>query len=133
MSWGETYIEQKAEFVSGRSEVGGPCDSAVVTVIKDGNVPQVCLRGNNIEIFVEAGSQKIDGIKARVLGSDNVFIAENILTQKLDPLGSVKAVITPSNIGQMKQIKLTPVIQSGEQKQFCTQSETLIEEPFRLC
>ena len=93
MSWGESYIEQRAEFVSGRSEVGGPCDTALVTIIKVKDQIQICERDNTLELFVESGPQRLVGIKARVLGADSVFLAENILASPLEAASAIKTAI----------------------------------------
>jgi hypothetical protein len=128
MSWGETYIEQKAQFVSGHSEIGGPCDSATISVIKVGGVPQLCVRGGTIEMFIENSQQPLVGIKARVLGSTGVFLAENILSAPLAAGDSVKTTVAFKPVGDLKQVELTPLINVNGQQQFCTQSETIVED-----
>ena len=132
MSWGESYIEQRADFVSGRPEVGGACDTALVSIITVKDVPQACVRGNTIELFIENGNQPIDGIKAQVVGSDSLYVAENILTGKLEAAGAIKITITPGTIGQIKQVKLIPIVVADGQKQFCEKSQTKLED-LRSC
>ncbi len=128
MSWGESYIEQRAEFVSGRSEVGGPCDTALVTIIKVKDQIQICERDNTLELFVESGPQRLVGIKARVLGADSVFLAENILASPLEAASAIKTVINHGAIGTVSQVTLTPVILVNENQEFCTESKTIVED-----
>lgn len=132
MSWGESYIEQRAEFVSGKPEVGGPCDTALISIIKLEGKPQACLRGSTVELFIENGQRPLDGIKVSVTGSDGVHLVDNVLAKKLDPADSVKVTVTPTAIGTIKQIKLTPILLINNEQQFCTQSQTIIE-PVQPC
>ena len=132
MSWGETYIEEKAQFVSGQSEVGGPCDAAAVAIIIVKDQLQLCTRGSNIDMFIENGDQAIKGLKSRVLGADGVSLTENVLKQPLPAGESLKVTFQFKPVGQITQIKLTPVMDVNGQDQFCTQSETIIED-IRTC
>ena len=128
MSWGETYIEQKAEFVSGKSEVGGPCDAATISIIKVKGQLELCVRGDTIEAFVENGQQALAGIKARVLGTSGVFLVENILSSPLAAGESIKTSFTFKQVGELQQVKLTPIVNVNDKQQFCTQSDTIVED-----
>jgi flagellin-like protein len=128
MSWGESYIEQKAPFVQGGTEVGGACGSSSLSIIKVKDVPQVCARGDELDIFVRNGDVQIQGIKALIVGSDGVAVVENILETPLKPDDAVKTTVAHQPVGTVQQLTLTPVVESGGTQEFCRQSETKVED-----
>jgi hypothetical protein len=132
MSWGEDYINEKAPFVQGVAEVGGACDSASVSIIVYKEVPQICTRGDQIDLFIRNGVVGLSGIRAQVVGSDGVALIENILETPLKPDLSIKTTIAHQPVGTVMQVILTPAVENGGAREFCRQSETKVEE-LRTC
>jgi len=127
MSWGENYIKDRAQFVSGKSEISGPCENVAVSPIIAQGRPQACMRGSAIELLIENGNTRLEGLKVRVVGSEGIDIKENVLQQPLEPKGSAKVIITHT-AGVVTQLKLTPMIIAANQQQYCTESETVVED-----
>jgi flagellin-like protein len=132
MSWGEGYIESKAPFVQGSGEVGNTCGSAGISIISVKDMPQVCARGDEMDLFLRNGNVDITGIKALVVGADGVAVIENILTQPLKPDDAVKTTIAHQPVGAVQQLVLTPIVTSNGASEYCRQSETKVEE-IRQC
>lgn len=130
MSWGEKYIEERADFVKGGSEVAGPCENAVlsVTVVKD--MAEACWLPGRVDIVLETGGQEITGAKALIVGANGVHIAENVLEQPLAPRSALKVAIPfdSAKVGDVLQVKLTPIIDIAGERQFCDGSQTVIED-----
>lgn len=112
MSWGEAYIEEKADFVRGVQETVAGCDAAYLKIISVGGVPQICVRDSQIlEVFVENGpSTDLYDIHARILGVDGVSTRESVLAAPLLAGGSVKLMFRFDDVGMVRQVKLTPMI-----------------------
>ena len=133
MSWGETYIEQKAEFVQGYQETVSTCDSVSFEVIKIREVLQVCTRGNNIEVLVGNGpAVEIKDFSARLIGSGGAKVVESVMLQSLLPDAVDKIIVANPGVGVLSQLKLTPKIMVGEKTIACPKASVVIEE-FRQC
>ncbi len=128
MSWGESYIEEKATFVNGAGEVGGSCSSASISILKIKDIPQVCSRGDEVDIFVRNGDAELTGIKALVVGADGVAVVENILSEPLKITDGIKTTIAHQPVGIVEQVVLTPIVDGSGVREFCRQSETKIED-----
>lgn len=128
MSWGEKYIEEKAEFVQGVREVALGCDVLNVNFIQLGGKSQVCSKGNVVNLFFDNGPESdVENFHARVLGDKGVFVKEKVLQQPLKMASSVKASFTLSDVGQIKQLKVTPIIKAGTDMLFCNQKALYVE------
>jgi flagellin-like protein len=128
MSWGESYIEEKAEFAKGIQEVSRGCNDIYFTIMQVSAVPQICQRGDTIEAFIENGpNQHILNIQAKVIGTDNVAVIDNILKKSLPKAGSEKANFAFAPVGQLRQVKLTPIVQSGREVIYCPQRSLTLE------
>ena len=55
MSWGEAYIEEKAEFAKGVQEVSRGCNNVFFSILSVKATPQICQKGNTIEVFLDNG------------------------------------------------------------------------------
>ncbi|HLF54808.1 MAG TPA: hypothetical protein VI612_03750 [Candidatus Nanoarchaeia archaeon] len=129
MSWGEDYIEQKAEFVQGVQEVKSGCDAVSFELIKIGGQPQACRTADTIELWIDNGpNMDLYNIHARVAGKDGVSVSEEILKTPLLKENSVKASVPyDPTIGQILQVKLTPKISSGDTAISCTEKPLNVE------
>jgi len=128
MSWGESYIEEKAEFAQGVQEVSRGCDNVYFSILSVNAMPQVCRSGDTIEVFLDNGpNANLLNIQAKVIGTDDVAVVDNILTKPLPKAGSVKSVFAFSPVGQVRQLRLTPVIQSGREVVYCPQRAVKVE------
>ncbi len=111
MSWGQDYIEEKAEFVQGLQEVKSGCDLASLNIIKIGGIPQICVKDNQVQVWFDNGPDlDINNIHARVVGSDGISIQEDILKTPLLKENAVKIEFYYEAIGQLKQVKFTPKV-----------------------
>jgi len=128
MSWGESYIEEKAEFAKGVQEVSRGCDNIFFSIMTIQAVPQICKRGDTIEVFLENGpNANILNIQAKVVGMDNVAVVDNVLKKSLSRAGSVKSVFAFAPVGTIRQVKFTPIIQSGKDIIYCPQRAVTVE------
>lgn len=128
MSFGEQYVEEQAEFVSGDPEVAvAACDAVDLQIIQVGGKQQICVRDGMIELSVDNGPEmSIDGIQARVVGTEDVYISPNILTESLGPAASLKTIFQYENVGTPLQVRLTPLLRDG-QVSYCVGSAIVVE------
>jgi len=129
MSWGEEYIEEKAEFVQGTAEVKSGCDAAKIDIIKIGGQPQACIGPDTIQLWIDNGPDtELYNIHARIAGANGVDVKEEILGEPLLQSNAVKASVPYSNaIVPILQIKLTPKIWTGRDVATCAQSAINVE------
>ena len=129
MSWGEDYIEEKAEFVQGTAEVKSGCDTAQFSVIKIGGQQQACLGPNGIQLWIDNGPDiDLFNIHARIAGSNGIGVIEGILVQPLVKSNAVKVVVPfDRTISPILQIKLTPKIWTGSAAITCAQNAVTLE------
>jgi len=128
MSWGEEYIEEKAEFVQGTAEVRSGCDAASIDIIKIGGQPQACYGSGVIQLWIDNGpDMDLFNIHARIVGENDVEVIEQILLRPLLKSNAVKVNIPYSPIGSIKQIKLTPKIWTEREIATCSQGAINVE------
>ncbi len=128
MSWGEAYIEEKAEFVQSVETVSG-CDSARFSIVNIAGQPQICFKQNMIELIVDNGPfVDIADIHARVVGSDDVYVRESVLDAPFKRGSSRKIIFTIPDIGEIKQLKFTPMLFVGNTMALCPQGTLLVEK-----
>ena|ERR1041385_5126985 len=129
MSWGQDYIEQKAEFVQGAQEVHSGCDAAHISVIRIGGQPQVCLGPKGIDVYIDNGPDvEITNVHARIAGSNGVETHADILAAPLAKAGGAKVTVPlQTAVGQILQLKLTPKVASGQTVVMCDQSAVVLE------
>ncbi len=129
MSWGQDYIENKAEFVQGLQEVKSGCGLADLNIIKIGGVPQICLKNSNtIQAWFDNGPDvDIFNIHARVVGTDGVSVNEEILKTPLLKENAAKTEFYFETIGQIKQVKFTPKIFLIDKVYFCSEQAKTVE------
>lgn len=128
MTWGEEYVEARADFVQGTREVTESCDAISFNVIRVSDLPQVCIRGNTIEATVDNGPDKeIYDFHARVLGTETTYSDESTLTEPLRKLNAVKIMIKTPTIGTIKQVKLSPKVSVNNEIIFCKDHAVTLE------
>jgi len=128
MSWGEAYIEEKAEFVKGAQETVAGCDATMLKSIQISGAPQVCVREDIIEAFIENGpNTEVYDIHARILGVDGVATRESILEAPLMPADAKKVMFRFEPVGQIRQIKLTPMVLRAGALTPCTEQGIIVE------
>ncbi len=129
MSWGEDYIEQKAEFVQGTAEVKSGCDTATISIIKISGQQQACYGPDGIQLWIDNGpDQDLFNIHARIAGNNGIEVKESILTQPLVKSNAVKVTVPfDKAIAPILQIKLTPKIWTGSAAVTCAQSAVTLE------
>lgn len=135
MSWGEDYIAEKAEFVQGTAEVKSACDIATINIIKISGQPQACLKNGNIRVWIDNGPEvDLTNIHARIAGTQGVGVVDNILLSPLARGNAAQALIQydQEQIGEVRQVKLTPKIWTGQQMALCSQA-SIKAETFTPC
>ncbi len=130
MSWGEDYIEEKAEFVQGTAEVKSGCDLAKISIININGIPQACFTENGIQIWIDNGPEvELYNIHARIVGAGGVDTNEEILKEPLLKANAVNAIIpVDSSIMPVRQVKLTPKIWTGKAVALCGQGAITLEQ-----
>ncbi len=129
MSWGEDYIEEKAEFVQGTAEVKSGCDTAQISIIRISGQQQACFSQDGIQLWIDNGPDiDVFNIHARIAGANGIDVKEGILSQPLVKSNAVK-VLVPYNraIAPVLQIKLTPRIWTGSAAVTCAQNAVTLE------
>lgn len=128
MSWGEQYIEAKAEFVQGVQETVTSCDLVAFSVITISGVRQLCQDGPNVKGLVDNGADAdIADFHVRAVGQKGIFVQESVLDKPL-PRGSAAPIaFSVGDIGTIAQIKLTPKIRAGGKDSACSKQAVLVE------
>ena len=127
MSWGRGYIEEKAEFVIGVEASPLECGAVSIKVIEIGNKPEICLDNGNIKALIENGAANIDNIQARIVGTGGIATEESILLGVLQKNQAAEASFSAGNVGNIKQVKLTPYILINREKDYCSDRSITFE------
>ncbi|MDO8660527.1 MAG: hypothetical protein Q7K43_01435, partial [Candidatus Woesearchaeota archaeon] len=114
MSWGEKYIEEKADFANNRSEVGTACETANLDLVTIQGLAQICQRGERIEATLETAQQPVWDVHARIIGDTNTLSQESLLTAPIAAASATKTVIYSTTAGTVLQVKLTPKAKEGK-------------------
>jgi flagellin-like protein len=128
MSWGEDYIEEKAEFVQGVQETITTCDVVSFSVIQVGGVQQFCQEDGLLKGLIDNGPDAdIQDFHARIVAEKGLSVDESVLSQPL-PRGSATPVsFAIGDVGAVQQVKLTPKIMSGGKESVCSRQALLVE------
>jgi len=133
MSWGEEYIEAKAEFVQGVQETVTSCDLVQFSIIRINNVDQLCLFDTTIKGLMDNGPDvNIDNIHARVVGEKDIYVDESILDKPLPKGSATPIAFSAGDLGAISQVKFTPTIITGGKPMVCTK-QALVAENIRKC
>lgn len=133
MSWGEEYIEQKAEFVKGVQETVTSCDLVQFSIIRINTVDQLCIADTTIKGLIDNGPDThIEDIHARVVGEKGVYVDESILEKPLAKGSAVTVAFSVGDLGAISQIKFTPTIITSGKPMVCTK-QAIIAENIRKC
>ncbi|MEM4239898.1 MAG: hypothetical protein QXM31_00130 [Candidatus Woesearchaeota archaeon] len=133
MSWGEEYIEEKAEFVQGVQETPTSCDMVSFNIIKIGGADQLCLEGSTIKGLIDNGPDaNIAGIHARIVAEGGIGVIENILDRPLQRGSAAQVAFSAGGTGPVSQIKLTPSVTIAGKTVICSK-QAVIAENIRNC
>jgi flagellin-like protein len=128
MSWGEEYIEGKAEFVQGIQETVTSCDTVSMSIVTISGVQQLCIAGTIVKGLIDNGPDaNIEEIHARVIGESGISVDESILSQPLPRGSAAQVTIESGAVGAVSQIKLTPSIIIGGKTVACAKQAVLAE------
>ncbi len=124
MSWGEDYIEEKAEFVQGVQEAPTNCDMVSFSIITLKGVQQFCQDGGVIKTLLDNGPDAdITDLHARIVAEQGISVQESVLAQPL-PRGSATPItFSVGDVGAVQQVKLTPKLDS----QLCSKQALVVE------
>jgi len=128
MSWGESYIEERAEFVQGGiQEVSRGCDAVFFSIMSVHATPQICQKDGTIEVFFDNGADvNLANIQAKVVG-DDVSVVDGLIKTPLVKAGSAKVVFAFQPVGQIREVKFTPIIWKGQDIVYCPQKAIRVE------
>jgi len=129
MSWGEAYIEEKAEFVQGAQETVAGCDAAFINIIKVGGELEICYKADDIiEVWLENGpTTELYDVHARIVGTESATTRESILAEPLLPSDARKVLFRHEPVGFLRQVKLTPIIMRAGALTPCVQKAITVE------
>jgi len=134
MNWGQGYIEEKAEFVQSAHAAEVGCENVDAKVVTIAGHPQLCKENGDLKIFLEnLANMPLEGMQLRLTGLDDFRVIDNVLAQPLGGAQSVHVRGDVSDLGVLVQVKLTPMITSGEVSQFCLRDALVFEQPFSSC
>ncbi len=131
MSWGEDYIEERAEFVQGVQETMTSCDMVSFSIIRIGGVDQLCTADGTVKGLIDNGpDMNIAGIHARIVSDAGVGVVENVLDK---PLARGSAAQIEFNVpGNVSQIKFTPRVVIAGKTVVCSK-QAIVVENIRPC
>ena len=128
MSWGEQYIEAKAEFVQGVQETVTSCDLVSFSAITISGVRQLCQDGNTLKGLIDNGPDTdIADFHARVVGKQGVFVQESVLSKPLPRGSAVPIRFSVDAVGAIEQVKFTPKMRVGGKDVVCSKQAVLLE------
>ena len=130
MSWGEEYIEEKAEFVQTTAEAKTECDLAKISIIQISGQPQACYGPQGIQLWIDNGPDaELFNVHARIVGANGVDVKEEILKDPLLKANAAKAVVPfDTTISPILQVKLTPKVWTGKGPVLCAQGAITLEQ-----
>lgn len=134
MTWGKSYIEEKAEFV-GEVEVSG-CGTVSFDIIKVGGAYQACydVSKDSLELLLENGdTADLLDMQVRVIGDQGIYMQDSLLSNPLLRTHSVKRSVPYGNIGRIQQVKITPVIEVAGSRVVCGKRSLILEKELRVC
>lgn len=128
MSWGEDYIEEKAEFVQGVQETVTTCDLVSFSVITISGVQQLCQDGTTVRGLIDNGPDAdIADLHARVVGKNGISVQESVLGKPLPRGSATPIVFSTGDLGALAQVKLTPKTIIGGKPVVCGKQALLVE------
>lgn len=127
MAYGESYIEERAEFVGRAYETEASCGDVALNFVDIDGDPHVCINpeARTVKMFVESGRADVPSSKLKLVGSDDIFTKD--ISTKIAKGDTEKLEVSYTNIGEVKQIKLTPY--AGTQA--C--SSITVSAPIQVC
>ncbi|PIN74486.1 hypothetical protein COV18_07580 [Candidatus Woesearchaeota archaeon CG10_big_fil_rev_8_21_14_0_10_37_12] len=129
MSWGEEYVRENAEFAQGAAEVKSECLAASISLINIAGQSQACISDKGLELWIDNGPKEVYQIQARIAGRTGVDVIDNILQEPLLAINAVKALVHYNQeIGDILQVKLTPMILKQEGFALCPEAAINIEQ-----
>jgi len=131
MNWGESYVEKRAEFVRGVSQINAGCDAAQLSLVLLKDVPQICQTNDYVRLLLQNGPEQLHDLKAGLIGKAGIVNLDATLGQPLAPSSVTEVKILKTNIGDVEQVRLTPKIVRDNEIIFCT--KILSFEPVPNC
>ena len=132
MSWGRSYIEDRAEFV-GNPEFSG-CANVQLKLITVSGKLQACYDKKQIQFIVENSPYvSIKNLQVQVIGTNGVETLENILKEPLKRAHALKINMNYQNIGTPIKVKLIPIININNIELFCEETSLVIEDALHPC
>jgi len=113
-------------------EIRTGCDSVSFDLVSIGSEPQICTEEGKIKFTLENGPRiALDDLKASVIGEQGVLNLESTLNVPVQR-SSVVALEITANVGDVRQLRLTPKIKLQEDVIFCADQVSTFEN-LRKC
>jgi hypothetical protein len=128
MSWGEDYIEARAEFVQGVQETITSCDLVSFSLIRLYGVQQLCQEGNLLKGLIDNGPDAdITDFHARIVSDSGVGVVQSVMAQSLPRASAAAIQFKTGTDGVVAQVKLTPEVIAAGKPMLCTKQALIIE------
>ncbi len=132
MSWGQEYVEARAQFVMGASAAPGECADIDLDTVKLRGASLACTQGNELKLVLEnKGPSVIEAVQLRVIADSNVDVVQNTLKGPLF-MGQAATILYPLQ-GPPAQVRLTPWLIKDRPSELCFDKEIVYEGPFPSC
>lgn len=134
MSWGKGYVEARAEFVGQVTAAPLGCGSIQLGLWQVSGMPQYCADGGKAVVLLEnAPNSRIDNIEARIVGTAGINTIESTLTKALTKPEGIRLEFNTGTVGEIKQIKLIPIVLIDGERHFCMDKAAIIEDSIPKC
>ncbi len=130
MTFGESYIEDRAKFAVGTPEVGVGCDVVKFEVTKIGGVSHACYREKTVDVSLDNGpSIDINDFHVKVHGSTGVINIQNFPSRyvPLKKSDGTRLPVPYSDIGTPLKLVITPKILVSKNVVFCGEKAVTID------
>jgi len=129
LSWGESFVEERAQFVNEPAEVITSCQPIEVSALRvDGN-PVGCIGQTDISVGVENLGPAISSLQATFVTPREVKVVDNVLVGPLGA-GETRQISIPWSGGEFKQLKLVPRTDAGD---MCPAKAIVLNNAFTSC
>ena len=109
LSWGESFVEARAEFVNDPNEVTAGCNGVQLQLVNINNVPYGCFTDQSIEFILDNQGERVTGLQAKIISRETIQVLENVIDTPVLP-GDTKRITIPYTGDPVLQVRLIPVV-----------------------
>ena len=130
LSWGESFVEQRADFVNSPGEINPGCNGVMFELLDIQGQP-ACLSASGVEFVVDNQGGELVGLQVKLISPDTIRVVENALVEPLSR-GATKRVVVPYNGGSLQQVRIVPtVLENGET--YCPSQAKVLNNALAPC